>query len=407
MTVQTKVLVVDEEEQVRGTFQAYLEKGGYRVFTARGSQEGLEAFDREHPDVVLSGIRMAATDGLKFLDTVHLQCPETAVVAVSAPDALQKVLEGARLGAWDYLALPLRDEGELDVVIGRALERVGLVAENRGCRANLEALADQRSRELREGMERTAQLESANEEISTLNDDLVRRSLDLEKANQQLESFSYSISHDLRTPLRHVHVFSRMLLEGYSGKLDENGNRCLGFIESGCKRMECLVEDLLSFCKLSLQPLVKTTVQTEALVKDVLYELIGDSPEKRVDVVIGALPACQADIPLLRQVFVNLLGNALKYSRNRDLPRIEAGSFESNGETVFFVRDNGAGFNMEFAGKLFGVFQRLQHSDEYEGTGVGLAVAYNIIQRHNGKIWAEAIEDRGATFYFTLARERF
>ena len=254
--------------------------------------------------------------------------------------------------------------------------------------------------------ERTIQLESANEEITTLNEDLVRRSQELEKANLQLESFSYSISHDLRTPLRHVHALSRMLQEQSLESFEESGKRYLGFIESGCQRMECLVNDLLKFSKLSLQPLVKTTVQTKDLACDVMAELTGETPERHVEVAIGDLPACQADISLLRQVFRNLLGNALKYSRKRESPRIEVGSMVRNDQTVYFVRDNGAGFNMEFAGKLFGVFQRLQHATEYEGTGVGLAIAQNIIQRHGGTIWAEAAEDNGATFYFTLARER-
>ena len=168
------------------------------------------------------------------------------------------------------------------------------------------------------------------------------------------------------------------------------------------------MNDLLNFSKLSLQPLIMTTVQTRDLACEVMAELISnETPQRRVEVIIGDLPACQADIALLRQVFRNLLGNALKYSRKRELPRIEVGSFVSNDQIVYFVRDNGAGFNMEFAGKLFGVFQRLQHSTEYEGTGVGLAIAQNIIQRHGGRIWAEAAEDNGAAFYFTLARERF
>ena len=403
MVEQINVLVVAHGKRSLDEFQACLEGMGYRSRAASDSQNALILQSKMPADVIMVGFGTADVDGLDHLFTLRRQNPDTPLVVVTDPANLHKVIEGVRLGVWDYLVEPMRDEGELDLVIRRVLERTRLTESKRTSESALRF-----NEELeRRVHERTIQLESANDEITTLNDDLLRRSQELEKANLQLESFSYSISHDLRTPLRHVHALSRMLRELAFETLDGNGRRYLELIESGCQRMECLVNDLLNFRKLSLQPLIKTTVQTKDLASDVMAELTSETPERHVEVTIGDLPACQADIPLLRQVFRNLLGNALKYSRKRELPRIQVGSMVRNDQTVYFVRDNGAGFNMEFAGKLFGVFQRLQHATEYEGTGVGLAIAQNIIQRHGGKIWAESTEDNGATFYFTLARERF
>ena len=247
-------------------------------------------------------------------------------------------------------------------------------------------------------------LEAANHEITVLNEDLLRRSSALEQANRQLETFTYSISHDLRTPLRHIHTFSLLLHEECADSLGAKGKQYLRFIESGCQRMLSMVDDLLSFCQLSQQPVVKVSVQTDELLHEVLLELLRDHRGRQIDLQVGALPVCQADLPLLRQVFMNLVGNALKYTSKRKKTVIEVGC-RQDGETTFFVRDNGIGFNMQFADRIFGAFQRL-HADDYEGTGVGLAIVANIVQRHGGRIWAEAEEDRGATFYFTLDAER-
>ena len=248
-------------------------------------------------------------------------------------------------------------------------------------------------------------LEAAHHEITVLNEDLERRSLALEQANRQLETFTYSISHDLRIPLRHIHAFSLLLHEECDDGLSEKGKQYLKFIGSGCQRMLSLVDDLMSFCQLSQQPVLKVTVQTDELLQEVLFELLRDHRGRRIDIQVGDLPTCQADLPLMRQVFMNLISNALKYSSKRKKPVIEVGSCKQEGVTAFFVRDNGVGFNMQFADRIFGAFQRL-HVGDYEGTGVGLAIVANIVQRHGGRVWAEAEEGRGATFYFTLDGER-
>ncbi len=231
---------------------------------------------------------------------------------------------------------------------------------------------------------------------------VVERTAELQNAIRQLEMFVYSVSHDLRAPLRHISGFCRILKEDYSPTLDADGQNCMNRVFAGCKQMEQLIDALLTFSRLSRQELHKVTVEPERIVRQVLQELEGELEGRRIDISVGNLPPCNADPMLLHQVFVNLISNALKYTRKRDVARIEIQCAPSEKAATYCIRDNGAGFDMRYADKLFGVFQRLHGPDEFEGTGVGLAIVQNIIQRHGGRIWAEAEVDRGATFYFIL-----
>lgn len=224
------------------------------------------------------------------------------------------------------------------------------------------------------------------------------RTAQLEEANRELESFSYSVSHDLRTPLRGIDGFARILLEDHAQRLEADGQRYLQRVRANAQRMGQLIDDLLEFSRLGRRALTLQTLDTTALVRTAWTELLGEQAQRQIDIVIGALPDCQADRALLKQVWVNLLSNALKYTRGREQARVEVGW---TGE-AYFVRDNGAGFDMRYADKLFGVFQRLHRQDEFEGTGVGLAHVKRIVERHGGRIWATAEVDQGATFYFTL-----
>ncbi len=226
--------------------------------------------------------------------------------------------------------------------------------------------------------------------------------VELQAANRELEAFSYSVSHDLRAPLRAIDGFSAMALEDFGPLLPEKGRHFLRVIHQDGLRMGNLIDDLLAFSRLAREPLKPQLVNTDQLVRRTLAELSADANGRELEVHIGELPGCQGDQALLKQVWVNLLSNALKYSRERKPAIVQIGSAWTGGETVYFVRDNGAGFDMEYADKLFGVFQRLHHQDEFEGTGVGLAIVQRIIQRHGGRVWAEAKVNQGAAFYFTL-----
>ncbi len=228
------------------------------------------------------------------------------------------------------------------------------------------------------------------------------RTAQLEAANQELEAFSYSISHDLRSPLRAMDGFSRILLEEYAPQLPVEAQRYLGLVRNNAQQMGHLIEDLLAFSRLSRLPLTKKTVVTMEIVNQVVAELRDDQGQRKVKVTIGDLPDCQADPALLKQVWINLIANVFKFTRKREEAQIEIGAKQSDAGWTYFVKDNGVGFDMQYSNKLFGVFQRLHRAEEYEGTGVGLAIVQRIVHRHGGRAWGEAELDKGAIFYFSL-----
>lgn len=226
---------------------------------------------------------------------------------------------------------------------------------------------------------------------------------ELQAANKELEAFTYSVSHDLRAPLRHVDGFSQVLLQKHAGQLDEQGQHYLKRVRYGAQQMGRLVDDLLNLSRVGRQEFRPVLAGLDPIVQEVLRELQAETRERQIEWLVGNLPFVECDPVLMRQVFANLLSNAVKYTRTRPRAVIEVGSCGSNGATGVFVRDNGVGFSMKYADKLFGIFQRLHRQEDFEGTGVGLATVQRIIHRHGGRVWAEAELDRGATFYFTLS----
>jgi PAS domain S-box-containing protein len=270
----------------------------------------------------------------------------------------------------------------------------------------------------------------AEEKIHQLNFELdqrvAERTVQLESANQELEAFSYSVSHDLRAPLRAINGFAGIALEDFGAQLPEECRRYLERIRAGGLRMGMLIDDLLTFSRLSRQTASLQPVNSARIVQEVLDELKPQREGRQLDIQVGKLPVCQGDPSLLKQVWVNLISNAVKYTRGREPGIIEIGCMEmvegreskvesqaalpstldARPSTVFFVRDNGAGFDMKYANKLFGVFQRLHREDEFEGTGVGLAIVQRIIHRHGGRVWAQAEVNHGATFYFTIGETK-
>jgi two-component system, sensor histidine kinase and response regulator len=240
-------------------------------------------------------------------------------------------------------------------------------------------------------------------EVRLLHQESSLRTAQLEATNHELESFSYSVSHDLRTPLRHIAGFSRILVNDFGPVMAVEAREYLQLVEDAVRRMVLLVEDLLSLAKLGQQSLKLCRSELNAIVDEVISMLQPDCNGRDVEWRIAKLPALDCDPILMAQVFQNLLGNALKYSRNRTYAVIEVDSIQRPGKPpIIFVRDNGAGFNRKYADRLFGAFQRFHTDSEFEGTGVGLATVHRIIQKHGGTIWAESEPDHGATFYFAL-----
>jgi len=226
----------------------------------------------------------------------------------------------------------------------------------------------------------------------------------LETANKELEAFSYSVSHDLRAPLRHINGFLQLLRDQSSSSLDEKSRRYINTIIQAATRMGQLIDDLLSFSRVGRVELKKTPINLDDVVAEIVTEQKMEAPDRAITWDIKKLPAVSGDPTMLRQVFVNLIANAVKYSRSREKAEIGIGSMPKDGELCFYVRDNGVGFDMAHVGKLFGVFQRLHREEDFEGTGIGLANVQRIIHRHRGRVWAEGAVDQGATFYFTLPR---
>jgi K+-sensing histidine kinase KdpD len=258
----------------------------------------------------------------------------------------------------------------------------------REARDHLEAEVEQRKRR--------------EDEILKLNNELAKRAEELETSNNELESFAYSVSHDLRAPLRHVVGYSELLQKQASSLLDEKSRRFTQTILESSKRMGNLIDDLLAFSRIGRTETKKTLVSLDRLVKDVVAEIGQDMRGRDIVWNINRLPVCYGDRSMLRLVIFNLLANAVKFTRMRAQAEIEMGCVDGENEVEVFVRDNGAGFDMQYVDKLFGVFQRLHLPEEFEGTGIGLATVRRIIHRHGGKVRAEGGVDQGATFYFSL-----
>jgi PAS domain S-box-containing protein len=247
----------------------------------------------------------------------------------------------------------------------------------------------------------------AEEEIKKLNTGLeekvIKRTEELQVANREMEAFTYSVSHDLRAPLRGIIGFTSILEEDYSNKLDEGAKRITAVVKDSALKMGQLIDDLLAFSRIGKQEIMKSQVNTGTLVNEVIDELMQQCQKPgKIHWDIKSLPPVNADMNTIRQVWINLISNAIKYSGNKENQRIEIGAFNREGHTVFFIKDNGVGFDEEYKYKLFKVFQRLHDADEFEGTGIGLALVEKIVSKHGGKVWAEGKEDEGACFYFSL-----
>ncbi|HUI89371.1 MAG TPA: PAS domain S-box protein [Anaerolineales bacterium] len=311
------------------------------------------------------------------------------------PDSLEAVDEALRVeGEWEGELTHTRRDGVQIVVDSRQVlqrdeqgQSIGILEINRD----------------------VTERKQAEQEIQELNAKLeervIQRTAQLESANKELEAFAYSVSHDLRAPLRAITGYANILLEDYEPSLDAEGKRVCGVISSEAKRMGKLIDDLLTFSRLSRTEKRDSQIDMQAMMQSVFHELTTPESRARIDLQVGELPAAIGDPGLMRQVWVNLLSNALKFSSKREQAVIEVGSTQGRDETIYSVRDNGVGFDMQYAGKLFGVFQRLHSEREFEGTGVGLAIVQRVILRHGGRVWGEGYANHGAVFYFALPRE--
>jgi light-regulated signal transduction histidine kinase (bacteriophytochrome) len=263
-----------------------------------------------------------------------------------------------------------------------------------------------RTATLEESNQQLARAERALQQLNTeLEQRVARRTAELEAANKEMETFSYSVSHDLRAPVRAIVGFSQILGEDHGGQLDDEGKRKLGIVSDEAKRMGRLIDDLLTFSRLGRQAVEPMELDMTDMARRMFERLKSQNGESRAELRLGPLPSVVGDRALLDQVWANLVANAIKYSARREQPVVEIGAISDEREHIYFVRDNGAGFDPRYKHKLFGVFQRLHDASEFAGTGVGLALVQRIVLRHHGRVWAEGKPDQGASFYFALPRE--
>jgi len=384
-----RILAVDDSLTYLHELAEALQGEGYDVVLARSGEKALDLLAVQPVDCILLDLLMPGLGGQETCRRIK-SAPvvrDIPLVMLTALEDRDAMIAGLGAGADDYIP----KSSEFDVLKARVraqLRRKQFEDENRRIRDEL----------LRKDLE-AAEARAAREVAET------RAALaeELERKNKELESFSYTVSHDLRAPLRAIDGYARMIEEDYGGRLDDEGHRLLAVVRASTARMGRLIDDLLSFSRLGRKALDLVPVNMTALAEEVAAELRRASPRARVE--IGALPAAVGDAALLRQVWGNLVGNALKYSTKRDSPRIEIGGRTDGRECVYWVRDNGVGFDMRYYDKLFGVFQRLHGEHEFPGTGVGLAIVQRVVTRHGGRVWAEGRPGEGAGFWFALPKE--
>ena len=362
-----RILVVDDDPvQLRALCDA-LSVSGYEPCGMADPDRALRALREQGFELLLTDLNMPGRDGISLLREALQIDPGVAGVVMTGQGTIDTALGAMKTGAFDYVLKPFRLKALLPV-LSRALTM----------------------RRLRE-------------DNAALERQVLAHTAELEVANRELEAYAHSASHDLRAPLRGIAGIAGVLEEDFGPALGGAGLRLVGAIRSNCEKMARLTEDLLSFSRLSRQPLDTRPVAMNDLVSEVLAELRAGCESRSIRFSIGELGVAQADPALLKQVLVNLLANAIKYTGRRQEASVQVGrSTDAGGAPVYFVRDNGAGFDMRHAGRLFTAFARLHRQDEFDGTGVGLAIVQRVIQRHGGRVWAEGAVEQGATFFFSL-----
>jgi two-component system sensor histidine kinase/response regulator len=361
-----RLLIVDDEPASMRALCDTLEYEGYETVGFTTPAEALAAMREQSFDLLLADLQMPGTNGIDLMKSAQLIDPTLVAIIMTGHGALDTAVAAMKGGALDYIQKPIKLNSTLPV-----LERALSVRKLRIEKTRLEQSVRERTEELK-------------------------------IANRELEAFSFSVSHDLRAPLRAVSTFTQALLSEHVNNLSDEGKRLLTNVSAGALHMDRLITDLLRLSQLNRQPLNKQPVSLSDLARKVIDGMAQEREGRDIEFAISDLPTWQVDAGLIQQVFVNLISNAIKFTRERAKARIEIG-YRMDGTTlVVFVKDNGVGFNMKYMNKLFGVFQRLHSADQFEGTGVGLSIVRRIIERHGGKVWVDGEQDQGATFYFSL-----
>lgn len=437
-----KILAIDDNPDNLLVLKALLADtfSDIQVLTATSGSEGIEYAMSENPDVILLDLIMPQMDGFETCrrlkeNEFSKNIPVIVLTAITANS--NDRTRALKLGAEAFLSKPV-NESELTAQVTAMIRIKQSETSVRQENIRLEKLVEKRTGDLKKQLEdkiftevalqksfeelkrsklasmnllediktEMLQRKSAEERIKKLNEELEERVLlrtkQLETAINELESFSYSVSHDLRAPLRAIDGFSKFVLEGYEEKLDQEGKRLLNLIRSNTLKMDQLITDILALSRVTRSEHKVSKIDMNKMVMSMYNECVSIDVRKKLSFTVDRMPDALGDPTYLKHVWTNLILNAVKFSTKKIKPVIRIGGYTENGFNIYFIEDNGAGFNPDYAHKLFGVFQRLHKPDEFEGTGVGLAIVKRIILRHNGEVWAEGKEGSGATFYFSL-----
>ena len=399
-----EILIVEDSATQAQQLQYMLEEHDFHIVATRNGREALEALRRRKPTLVITDVTMPEMDGYELCRRIRAdeQTAELPVILLTALSDPEDVFKGLECGADNFITKPY-EQNNLLARIHYLLANLHLRHREKE-QSSMEVILAGRKHVITSDRAQILNLLLSTYEAAVQkNGELAKARDELAKLNKELEAFSYSVSHDLRAPLRAISAFSNELRKDYAPQMPLEGNDLLDRIISSGQRMAQIIDDLLRLSRLGRQRLSKQPVPLSDLTQEVLSELRSEQSGRDIQIQVQNLPDCVADPSLLKQVLVNLLTNAFKFTRQRAKAIIEIGCRLQNGESVYFVRDNGAGFDMRYADNLFGVFQRLHGDHEFEGSGIGLSIVQRIIQRHGGRVWAESEVDKGATFYFTLA----
>ncbi|MCC6740392.1 MAG: response regulator [Planctomycetia bacterium] len=383
-----RVLAVDDSETYLQVLAGQLRNEGYDVALARSGAEALQLLEVQPVDCVLLDLLMPGLSGTEACRAIKMNPAwrDIPLIMLTALDEREAMIEGINAGADDYIT----KSADFEVLRARLraqIRRKQFEEENRHIREEL-------GRREKEATEERAARVLAETKASLM--------AELERKNQELESFSYSVSHDLRAPLRAIDGFCAALQEDCAASLDETGRGYLARVRNAAGRMGRLIDDLLSFSRIGRHGMTRVAVDMDGLFRGAIAEAREQNPSRALEFEVATLPRIPGDASLLTQVVQNLVSNAVKYSEGRNPANIRVSAEEFQTETVYSVRDNGVGFDPQYAHKLFGVFQRLHRADEFQGTGVGLALVRRIVERHGGRVWAEGTPGAGATFHFAL-----
>nr|WP_255651040.1 ATP-binding protein [Cesiribacter sp. SM1] len=388
-----KILLVDDRDENLLALETILINESYQIVKANSGRQALQCLLDDHDFyLIIMDVVMPGMDGFETAELIYgrEKLKNIPIIFLTAMDIEENIYKGYKSGAVDYIRKPVVPEllrAKVGAFIDLSLKNKRLIAQEETLRAINQELE-------REVMERKL----SEKKVKALNKDLQDKLAEL----QSLDAFAYSVSHDLMSPLNNINGLTNLLIRQHGQNLNESGQKMLHMVLESTQKMSKLVKNLLLFSRQANAELKKAELDMNAMVQAVLQEISAYKPLEKFQIVVQDLPKANCDENMIRQVWINFISNAIKYSQKSASPRIDVGALRNNGSAIYYVKDNGAGFDMKDYDKLFGAFQRLHTEKEFEGTGIGLNIVKRIVERHGGKVWAESSQGMGATFFFTL-----